>query len=168
MLVKSNVTHCGPASSWKDDLGQSQKSSYLLNRCIWTACASTSILASRDLLVNSNLHYPAHIFFLQVVAGIGFSYLYSWCIAARAGPEEVRSFQGCDLLLGFTCLLMASSAAIFPHAILQLPNISMLAMVSVGSSAILSVLCLQLTRKLDTFSDYKEHLDVDRRGDKQR
>jgi hypothetical protein len=167
MLVKPNGTHFEPASSWKDDLGRSQKFLYVLNMCLWTGCASTSILASRNLLVNSNFHYPTHLFFLQVIACIVFSNLYSWCLAAWAEPEEVESTQGSGLLHNFACLLMASSAAIFPHVVLHLPNISMLAMVSVRSSAIFPTLCLQLIKNVDPFPGHKEHSDFYRRRVKQ-
>lgn len=103
---------------------------------VWLACAATSLLTTRHLLIENNLHYPLELFICQIAAtAIVASFLHPWRsnVQEASGQEQrrKRTVQGAFLMVASTGL-QAVSAFCTVQAVLHTSNLPLLCMITVS------------------------------------
>lgn len=101
----------------------------------WLACATTSLLTTRHLLIERNLHYPLQLYITQIAATALVAFLFHpWRPSAQHASEQdqrrKRPVQG-GLLLAASNLLQAVSAFCIVQAVLHTSNLPLLCMITV-------------------------------------
>jgi hypothetical protein len=101
----------------------------------WLLCATTSLLSTRHLLVERNLHFPLQLYITQIAAtALVAFFLHPWKPSVRetSGQESRRKrpVQGA-LLLAASNLLQAVSAFCIVQAVLHTSNLPLLCMITV-------------------------------------
>jgi hypothetical protein len=101
--------------------------------CVWTLCATTSMVTSKYLLVDLNFHYPLHLVILQLGAACAIT-LYDNVIRRPRNVTAIACIpKGRSWL--FDMALSGPAALSLPlstQAILHFPNLSTLAMLPVN------------------------------------
>lgn len=105
-------------------------------RCVWAVSAVVSVLSSRYLLVELNVHFPFHLHLLQLAtAGLGAAALHLWHRSASSTrPSHPSTEPGWRLLLPLATL-MALSTILSLQAILHFLNLPTLLMMTVSRLA---------------------------------
>jgi hypothetical protein len=101
----------------------------------WLACATTSLLTTRHLLIERNLHYPLQLYITQIAATAVVAFvLYPWRSNIQETSEHAQRrtqpLQGA-LLLAASNLLQAVSAFCITQAVLHTSNLPLLCMITV-------------------------------------
>lgn len=105
----------------------------------WLACATTSLLTTRHLLIERNLHYPLQLYASQIAATAILAFItHPW----RRSDQEVggqeqwrkRPIQG-TLLVAVSQCLQAVSALCITQAVLHTSNLPLLCMIVVSSAS---------------------------------
>jgi len=104
-------------------------------RWAWTACAAVSLLSTKYLLVDLNVHYPLHLHLIQLAAT-------TLLTVQQLLPQELQlssldrgsypAAGGWMILIGVTSL-MAASMILNLQAVLHFQNLPTLVMLSVSS-----------------------------------
>lgn len=107
-------------------------------RYIWTICAATSLLTSKYLFVDCNIHYPVHIHLLQlaVTAGYLLWYHYWWGHDVHEGSLDNLTRSEWIFLIVTTSVMALSIGSTF-QAIVHFPNATTLAMLIVSGAGFL-------------------------------
>ncbi|KAG9192138.1 hypothetical protein G6011_10872 [Alternaria panax] len=101
---------------------------------VWFACATTSLLTTRHLLVERNLHYPLELFISQIAAtAVVAIFSHPWSSNVQEVSEQEqhrkRPVQGA-LLMAASNGLQAVSAFCIVQAVLHTSNLPLLCMIT--------------------------------------
>jgi hypothetical protein len=101
---------------------------------IWAVAATVSILSSRYLLVELNLHYPLHLHLLQLAtAGAIASTDYLQHTASSSVPSSKRTTWPDLFPFAIVATLMATAAVFSVQAVLHSQNLPTLIMLAVSA-----------------------------------
>jgi hypothetical protein len=102
----------------------------------WLLCATTSLLTTRHLLVEGNLHYPLQLYSCQIVATAIFAFLSR--LWRRTGQERSDQEQPrkqpiqASLSVAASQCLQAVAALCITQAVLHTSNLPLLCMMAVS------------------------------------
>jgi hypothetical protein len=103
------------------------------SRYAWTCCASMSLLTSRYILVDLNLHYPFHLLLIHLVAALSLDVYFQRSRKNSTNKACRQSLARERALRATSVVLMALSMPFTVQAILHMPSLSTLAMFPVKS-----------------------------------
>jgi hypothetical protein len=113
---------------------------------VWIVCAITSLLTTRNLLIEKNLHYPLQLYISQIAAtAIIALCLYSWRRKIQGsdgqGRQKTRSILGTAMVVALHCLESLSMWCVM-QAVMHTANLPLLPMmvVSVYKPVILRII----------------------------
>lgn len=103
---------------------------------MWVACASTSLLTTRHLVVERNVHYPQRLYFnqLAVTGLLALRPCVGWGHIQRPFRRKLwpwRSMTRGTALVSASVCFMYVSAICFLQAVLHFYNLPVLAMITV-------------------------------------
>lgn len=100
-------------------------------RFIWFICASLSLLSSRHLLVEQNIHYPLQLYFNQLAVAVLLTSCRHWKLPDdKEIFRERLQFRKTGLVAASLCSMSLSIICAF-QAILHLQNLPTLVMMTV-------------------------------------
>lgn len=102
-------------------------------RCAWTVSAALSLLSSRYLLVDLNVHYPLHLHLVQLGAAATIAtILHLRRRSASTGLSDETSRPRWSVFVVLAAL-MASATIFSLQAVLHIQNLPTLAMLTVSA-----------------------------------
>ena len=113
-------------------------------RYVWTLCALISLVSSKRLFVDLNIHYPSHMHLLHLTVA-SLYVLASYRRRKESDNSPLPSIRDTLFLAGLSCL-MALSVGFTLQSIVHFPNPTTLAMLPVCRSFTIKVLSANTLR----------------------
>lgn len=106
------------------------------HRLVWLVCASISLLSTRNLLVENNVHYPLQLYTIAFVTATAYVLCLHRFTGVAQGTGEVEERRKTTvpgtLLVAVAQCLAASSMLCMMQAILHFTNLPVLVMLTVS------------------------------------
>lgn len=124
------------AESMSGRLNPAHGTARIQRHLMWMVCVSASLLSTRHLLVERNMHYPQRLYFnqLAVTSLLALRPFFGWGIIQRPFRRKLRPWRsrnrGTTLITASVCFMYLSTMCLL-QAILHFYNLPVLAMITV-------------------------------------